>query len=221
MFVAGWQYLIAAALERLVVFHDSLLPEVRGFAPTATALIAGRTTIGVTAFRPVEAFDAGPVYAQAPASITYPITIREAYQRLAGCYTEAGRQVLALVGRGRLIDSAVPQDESRATYSVWRGPHDYAIDWSWPAERVRRFVDAVGWPYEGARTTYGGDPIIVDTVEVIADLRFEERHAGKIWRLDEGRPEVICGSGMIRIESARTAAGARATFPRVREQLGR
>src|SRR4051794_720094 len=58
VFVAGWQYLIAHELERLVVFHDSLLPELRGFAPTVTALICGKPRIGVTAFRPVEAFDA-------------------------------------------------------------------------------------------------------------------------------------------------------------------
>ena len=153
LFVAGWQYLIPLALDRLVVFHDSLLPALRGFAPTVTALISGTDRIGVTAFRPVEHPDAGPVYAQAAATVAYPIKIRDAYDRLAGCYAEAGRAVLSSIREGRLQTSARPQDEARATYSIWRGPDDYVVDWSWPAERIRRFADAVGWPYEGARTT--------------------------------------------------------------------
>ena len=220
VFVAGWQYLIAHEHERLVVFHDSLLPEVRGFAPTVTALIAGRDRIGVSAFRPVAAFDAGPLYAQAAASVTYPLTIRDAYTKLAACYTEAGQHVLGLMARQSLLASATPQDESRATYSVWRGPDDYLIDWRWSAAKIRRFIDAVGWPYEGARTTYGGDVITVVSAHEIADLQFEERHAGKVWRIEDGCPEIICGHGMLRIDEAVTASGAPVSFTRVRERLG-
>jgi methionyl-tRNA formyltransferase len=89
VFVAGWQYLIAHELDRLVVFHDSLLPELRGFSPTVTALICGKPRLGVTAFRPVEEFDAGPIYAQSAATVTYPMTVRQAYAALGTCYTNA------------------------------------------------------------------------------------------------------------------------------------
>ena len=221
VFVAGWQYLIAHELERLVVFHDSLLPELRGFAPTVTALIGGKPRIGVSAFRPVEAFDAGPIYAQSSAAIRYPLKIRDAYATLAGCYADAARQVLAGVSEGRAPLNPTPQDDRQATYSVWRGPDDYLVDWRWPADRITRFVDAVGWPYAGAQTTYGGERIIVDDATESPELQFEDRHPGKIWRMDRGAPEVICGSGMIRIVSARTPEGKPVVFSRVRERLGR
>lgn len=220
VFVAGWQFLIAHELERLVVFHDSLLPQIRGFAPTVTALITGKNRIGVTAFRPVEEFDAGPIYAQAATPVTYPITIKSAYAALAGCYEAAATEVIAHITAGDLSTTARPQDDAHATYSVWRGPEDYVIDWTGPADRIRRFVDAVGWPYEGARTTYAGVPITIDGVEILPDLHFEERHPGKIWRLHQGLPEVICGSGMVRIVAARSVTGEPVPFARVRERLG-
>lgn len=220
VFVAGWQYLIAHEHERLVVFHDSLLPEVRGFAPTVTALIAGRPRIGVSAFRPVEAFDAGPLYAQSAADVTYPITIRDAYARLSQCYTDAARQVLNRIDLGDLIHSGQPQDEGRATYSVWRGPEDYIIDWRWSAAKIRRFIDAVGWPYEGARTTYAGETITVLQADECPELQFEDRHPGKVWRMVDGQPEIICGDGMLRIRAAVTGSGQPVAFTRVRERLG-
>lgn len=220
VFVAGWQYLIPHEHDRLVVFHDSLLPELRGFAPTVTALICGKSRIGVTAFRPVEEFDAGPIYAQSAMAITYPITARDAYTKLASCYADAARQVLASIAAERLYIDARPQNPHDATYSVWRGLEDYRIDWTQSAERIRRFVDAVGWPYEGARTTYGGQVIIVDEIIERPELRFEDRHPGKIWKIEDGTPDVICGTGMIRILSARTLTGERVVFSRVRETLG-
>jgi methionyl-tRNA formyltransferase len=220
-FVAGWQYLIAHEHDRLVVFHDSLLPELRGFAPTVTALICGKPQIGVTAFRPVEEFDAGPIYAQAPIAISYPITIRDAYDALSGAYTRAAREVLAGIADQSLTAQARPQRDADATYSVWRGVDDYRIDWMWSSTRIHRFVDAVGWPYEGARTTYGRDTIVIDRVDERHDLTFEDRHPGKIWRIDSGVPEVICGTGVIRILAAHTLDGAPVAFTRVREQLGK
>jgi len=218
VFVAGWQYLIAGAVDTLVVFHDSLLPELRGFAPTVTALISGKPRIGVSAFRPVAAFDAGPIYAQSALDITYPIKIRDAYSALATRYTEAANRVLDAQATGQLHAKA--QVETDATYSVWRGPEDYQIDWSWSAERIQRFVNAVGWPYDGARTTYAGEAITIDDVESIAEMNFEDRHPGKVWKIEHGMPEIICGSGMIRIRSARTRTGTPVVFSRVRETLG-
>ena len=40
-FLVGWQHLLPAVTRSTVVFHDSLLPRYRGFAPTVTALIKG------------------------------------------------------------------------------------------------------------------------------------------------------------------------------------
>src|SRR5450432_703196 len=60
VFLIGWQYLVNGDTTRCVVFHDSLLPALRGFAPTATAMLRGDREVGVTAFRPAAGVDVGP-----------------------------------------------------------------------------------------------------------------------------------------------------------------
>jgi methionyl-tRNA formyltransferase len=51
-------------------------------------------------------------------------------------------------------------------------------------------------------------------------MPFEIRDAGKIWRLDNGRPIVICGSGMLRIDSCRCQDGSKFLFRRLRARVG-
>ena len=51
----SWRYLLPLELNDilicpLIVFHDSLLPRYRGFAPTPTAIMAGEKELSVTAF---------------------------------------------------------------------------------------------------------------------------------------------------------------------------
>jgi methionyl-tRNA formyltransferase len=161
------------------------------------------------------------VYAQSAAAIAYPIKVKQAYEKLAGCYTEVARRVITSLAAERLQADLHPQDERLVSYSVWRSPDDYAIDWNWPSSKIRRFVDAVGWPYQGARATFSGGCIIVDDVEEAAERQFEDRHPGKIWRVDDGVPEVICGSGMIRIVLARDQNRERVRFTRVRDRFTR
>src|SRR5579871_1990696 len=75
IFMVGWQYLLPFNDPRLIVFHDSLLPRHRGFAPTVTALIVGDNVIGVTALRPEPGIDTGPIIAQAQFSVPRPARV--------------------------------------------------------------------------------------------------------------------------------------------------
>jgi len=82
-------------------------------------------------------------------------------------------------------------------------------------------VNAVGHPYAGARTTVGGtETIRVLDVTALPDMPFEIRDEGKIWRLDNGRPTVVCGSGMLRIDSCLGENGSEFLFQRLRSGLG-
>jgi methionyl-tRNA formyltransferase len=51
-------------------------------------------------------------------------------------------------------------------------------------------------------------------------MRFEIRDTGKIWRLDNGHPVVICGSGMMRINHCCCEDGSEFMFERLRARLG-
>lgn len=214
IFIAGWQFLIKDPDQRFIVFHDSILPRFRGFSPTVTALILGEKNIGVTALKLAKEVDSGEIYEQKSIEIAYPIKIKDAYSMLSQAYVDIAKTILLKFDKKSLYSFS--QDESKATYSIWRDDIDYYVDWQWSAEKIVRFVDALGWPYEGAKTICGSKKIHIHEVSVIEDKRFEERCPGKIWRLDEGVPEVVCGSGIIRIIKATYEDGSEAVFEKLR-----
>ena len=218
----GWQWMTKEVDRRFVVFHDSLLPRLRGFNPTVTALIAGDIEIGVTAFSPSGGdpalADSGPVFGKEKISIRYPATIGAVYEQLGPAYCRLADRVFEAAAAGTL--SFAEQDAKDATYSLWRGEDDYQIDWAMSADQIRRFVDAVGWPYLGAKCTVQGREIRIDRVEVLPDLTIVNRSPGKIWSLVGGVPEVVCGSGMLRILQAREKNGSPVRFSSLRLRFG-
>jgi methionyl-tRNA formyltransferase len=195
----GWRWLIQSA-PRLVVIHDSLLPRYRGFAPVVSCLVNGEPLIGATALLAADGYDEGDIVAQASVGVQYPITIGHAIELLSDVYEK-----LALDIVGRIVDGApltgTPQDHSQATYSLWRDDDDYRIDWSEPAARIRRLVDAVGDPYVGASTLVDGRLARVIAAQERGDVRVENRTPGKVIFMEQGKPVVVCGEGLLCIEA--------------------
>lgn len=197
----SWRWLIRHPTNKLVVFHDSLLPRYRGFAPLINALINGEPEVGVTAIFGADDFDTGDVIAQSSVKISYPITIRTAIGKVNQCYLDCAETVLGRLAAGQGL-TASPQDENLATYSIWRDEADYAIDWSLSAAEIRRLIDAVGFPYKGASARMDGQPVRILAAEEVADVHVENRHCGKVLFVKQGQPVVICGSGLLRITDA-------------------
>ncbi|WP_371420912.1 formyltransferase family protein [Tardiphaga sp.] len=216
-FLVGWQFLVAAPGPFTIVFHDSLLPRYRGFAPTVTALINGEARIGVTALIPNAGIDEGDIVAQKGVAISYPMKIERALEIQAALMADLAVDIHSDWLAGRF--SSREQDHRGATYCIWRDKQDHVIDWSWPAERILRFIHAVGYPYSGALTYLDRAELLVDDATMIDDLQFEDRHCGKIWQLDAGRPVVICGSGLLRLDAVRKD-GEVYRFDRLRQRLG-
>jgi len=199
---AGWRYLIGdRVLEllngRVIVAHDSLLPKLRGFAPLVTAMLIGDTETGVTFLKAGSGVDDGPILWQDRVTIGPTDTIGDLIEKLLPLY-QRGTE-LFLTGK---LSNETPQDSASATYSIWRDERDYFIDWNWDASYIERFIRALGNPYAGARTRLGGKVVVIQRATVVEDLRFAVRQPGKVWAIDQqGRPVVVCGSGMLRIES--------------------
>src|SRR5688500_12675671 len=66
MLCVSWRYMVPSSVYLRpslgsYVFHDSLLPQYRGFSPTVWSLINGEDHTGVTLFKMSEKVDAGPV----------------------------------------------------------------------------------------------------------------------------------------------------------------
>lgn len=193
---AGWRWMLD--VPNLVVLHDSLLPRYRGFSPLITALVNGDTHVGVTAFLAVDEPDAGPVIAQRQILVTYPARMRDVLDRVTPLYAEIAAPILASIAGGDELESA-EQDHAQATYSVWRDEGDYRIDWSQSAEQVLRLIDAASAPFPGAWSRDDVMPNRIHAAELEPDLRFEQRHPGKVAFVRDGCPIVVCGTGMIRV----------------------
>lgn len=223
MFIIGWRYLVPLELNEtldydIIIFHDSLLPEYRGFCPTASAIINGETEAGVTAFYAVEEVDAGPIISRDSVEIGRADTIREVMEKQAGLYVKFAIALAEKIKSGEEIAS-VPQDHSRASYSIWRDEFDMQIDWQQSAESIFNFIRALTYPYTGAYTYYQDKKVIINSVEVLKDLNFEIRYPGKFWRLEDGLPVVVCGDGLIRITDCNLENGDTITFSRLRSRF--
>ncbi|CAM3471750.1 methionyl-tRNA formyltransferase [Paracidovorax anthurii] len=197
----SWRWLISHPSDKLIVFHDSILPKYRGFAPLVNSLVNGEPEIGVSAILGADDFDRGDLIAQSKSLVAYPIKISDAIKVNNENYISCAHSVLGKLARGELLN-AVPQDENFATYSVWRDEEDYRIEWNNSAASIRRFVDAVSFPYKGASTLLDGRVVRLLSVEEYPDVVVENRHPGKVLFAKQGKPVVICGEGMLKIIDA-------------------
>lgn len=198
---AGWRWLIKDDYRRVIVFHDSLLPKYRGFNPLVTALLRRDPKIGVTVIIGNEAFDRGDVIEAKSAQVTYPVKISDAIDVIGELYFELGRSLLRRIQRGESL-AGKKQDENEATYSVWRDEEDYNIDWSRSADEISHFVNCVSYPYKGAATACGDMLIRVLETEVVPDVEIANRDVGKVLFVDQGKPVVICGRGLLKLVEA-------------------
>lgn len=206
-FVIAWRWMIDDA-SKLIVFHDSLLPKYRGFAPLVNMLVDGAEEIGVTALFASNEYDKGDIIYQAKKNISYPIKILDAIDAITPLYAD-----LVIKTAEDIISNCVlnrePQNEADASYSLWRDQKDYYIEWEEDSSRIKRFIDSVGAPYRGATTMLNGAKIhIYESIEV-KDVVVENRAKGigKIIFFHDRHPVVVCGKGLLKLIDLRSEDG--------------
>jgi len=207
----GWRWLIPRP-EKLLVLHDSLLPRYRGFAPLVSALINGDEEIGVSCLKATEEYDRGPILFQKKISARYPLKLSDAIELILPLYEHIAVQAAHGLMRNEKLEGQA-QDEAQATYSLWRDEDDYWIDWKQDAKRLERFVHALGNPYLGAQTRTGDSIYRVHDSIALNDVRIENRSPGKVIFLQDQRPVVVCGSGLLKILELRREDGSSVEFP--------
>ncbi len=199
-FAIGWRWIINS--DNLIVFHDSILPKYRGFSPLVNMLISGEKTLGVTALKAVSEYDKGPIISQRSIQINYPIKIQEAISIISPLYASLAIEIIAKIAKG--IDLPLQyQNEADASYSLWRNEDDYQINWNSSSDKIQRFVDSVGYPFKGASTYLNEVKVRLTDVSLYPDVEVQSRedHIGKIIFMEEGLPVVVCGRGLIKINS--------------------
>lgn len=192
----GWRWLIFTE-NKLIVLHDSFLPKYRGFSPLVNMLINGENKLGVSAIFASEKMDEGEIITQESIEISYPIKIMDAIAVVAPLYGKIVCSIFRKI-KGNKELSSVPQNESEATYSIWRDEDDYFIDWKQEAEDIKRFVDAVGYPYGGARTQIRNGAVIKVLDCEVVNLHSEIKAPGKLI-FKENDPIFLCGRNAVKL----------------------
>lgn len=198
----SWRWLINDESNKLIVLHDSILPKYRGFNPLVSALINGENEIGVTAIFANKEFDRGDIIDSKKTNINYPIKIEDAINTISICYQELLVEVIKKI-QNKTIQS-LPQNDDEATYSLWRDEEDYFIDWNLDSNTIERTINALGFPYTGAKTTMENQTIILSEAKAIEDINIANRTPGKVIFMEEGNPIIVCGKGLLKINEMKS-----------------
>jgi len=206
----GWRWLIDTD-KTVLVLHDSLLPKYKGWNPLVTSLINGDIQIGVSVFRATDKADQGNVITREAVYIKYPIKIAEAINTLIPIYQGLCCLMIKKLGDKKYFSFLEKEykdalKKNMGSYSMWRDEEDYRIDWSWSADKIVRFVDAVGFPYQGAftNTNYWEGKITVADCEVYfskteVEISDRQKHIGKVIFREGDKYVVIAGEGLVQI----------------------
>jgi methionyl-tRNA formyltransferase len=230
LFAVSWRYMIPREIYELprfgaYIFHDSLLPAYRGFAPTVWALINGEPQTGVTLFHAAEDVDSGDIVAQQPVPIGADDTIADVMGRVTEAYLSLLEDSLPalLVGAA----AATPQDHSAATYTCRRLPEDNRIDWTQSSERIYNLIRAVTRPYPGAFTTLDGARLTIWSASRLpAFPPYVGRIPGRVVEVKRGEGAVVLtGDGALLLREIQPEGGepvnAAALLKRLSQTLGR
>jgi methionyl-tRNA formyltransferase len=185
-------------LKGAINVHGSLLPKYRGAAPINWAIVNGEVETGVTIITVAEKMDAGDMLAQAKTPICWDETAEELSERLARLAAPLLVEIIDKIESGAA--EYVKQNQSQATRAAKMKKSDGFLDFSEPAETLRRKMLGF-WPWPGASALYQSqktgkqERVIFAEAEVLPTPNPENPAIGT---LDENL-NVICGKGRLQI----------------------
>jgi methionyl-tRNA formyltransferase len=212
IFAVKWRTVIprrvvAAARGGAIIFHASLLPKYRGFAPVNWPLINDEEQTGVTMFYAAEEVDSGDIIDQrervitdADDAATLDAWLNATVERMLE--ENLPRLVLGTAPRRR-------QDHAQATYTIWRSPEDGHIDWAKPTRAVFNLIRGLTSPYPGAYTMLDGRKLVVWSSEIESEpRRYVGSIPGKVERVIPGvGVNVLTGDGILRLKRVQLEDG--------------
>ncbi len=195
------------ALPRLgcVNVHGSLLPKYRGAAPIQWAVLNGEKKTGVSIMYLSEGMDSGDVIDRAELEIGEGESFGSVYERMKRLGGELLVKTLPLLEQGRA--SAVPQDESEATYAPPITKEHQRIEWTWPAGKVCSRICGLD-PKPGAKALIAGTEFKVFSPQssgAVSDLA-----PGSVASQGKEGLGVVCGDrGVVLIRELQAPGGKR------------
>ena len=169
--------------------HASLLPRWRGAAPIQRAILAGDRETGITIMRMDKGLDTGPMLMQERVPIGPDTDAAELHDALAMLGAQMIVSALERLEAGTLAET--PQPDEGITYAAKIDKAETRIDWTLPATRLERQVNAFS-PYPGAWFELDGERVKI----LSAEARTGEGEPGVVL---DGRLTVACGDGALRL----------------------
>jgi len=194
VFVCNWYRLIAPELLAMpkrgfAGIHFSLLPQYRGGAPVAWAMINGEQSTGFSLFRIEEGMDFGPLYAQGRVAIGEDDYIADVLARLENDSLRCLEAKFPAIVDGSAVP--VPQAREKASYAAQRLPEDGEIDWRRSQRRIYDFIRAQSRPYPGAYTPLEGKRLHIWRARPREGIYYG--HPGQVAAFDRDEAIVVCG----------------------------
>ncbi len=192
--------LLDSARRGVIIFHASLLPKYRGFAPVNWPLINDEEKTGVTMFYAAEEVDAGDIIDQRERLITDADDAAT-----IDAWLNATVERMLEENLPRLVEGTAPrrrQDNAQATYAIWRSPEDGHIDWTQPTRAIFNLIRGLTSPYPGAYTMLDGRKLTVWSSELESEpRRYVGSIPGKVERIIPGAGvNVLTGDGILRLK---------------------
>ena len=193
--------LLAIPARGMINLHPSLLPELRGAAPVEWAILRGVESTGVTIMQMEAGMDSGPILHQIPHGIPADITGGELSLHLSEVGAQALVEALMMIENDAL--RPVPQDHTKATFAPKLTRELAHIDWTKPADQVKRVILALD-PRPGAWTQLDGVEVKLFRAEVAA----ARGEPGTVLTADGGLL-IATGQGAVDVEEVQPAGKER------------
>ena len=210
--VIGWRYLIPESVYNSAsigcfVFHDSYLPEYRGFGPSVWAMRNGESYTGATLFQIVEEMDAGPIVEQQKIPIKDDEYIGDIVNKVTDTYVSMIKRLFKTIKNGSL--TLREQKHENATYTCKSIPTDFLINWNKSAESIRNLIRAYSSPYPGSYTFLEGEKIVILTADVDLNKKYVGSIPGRVVKIEKKIGVYIStGNGLLLIKDVRINDGS-------------
>jgi len=217
----GWRYLLNEKInsileEKMIIYHDSLLPKYRGFAPTPSAIIKGEKYIGFSVIFAEKEMDSGDIIYQEKYELKNDYYLKDVVNILSEGYANS----IPIVLNNLKVKNYFAQDHNKATYSCWRDIKDMQIDWNKSSKDIFNFIRALSEPLLGAYSYLNGKKVIIKKSQIIEqDIDFEIRYPGKLWKINKNNAIVICGQGLLQITDCYDENNSKIIFKNLRQRF--
>ena len=195
--------LLAIPSRGMVNVHPSLLPELRGAAPVAWAILNGLAKTGVTIMQMSEGLDSGPILHQIPHRIPDEVTGGELSEHLAEMGAQALVEALELLEANML--KPLPQKDADATYAPKLTRDVARINWNEPAGVVVRKILALD-PRPGAWAELEGHEVKLFRAAPAA----ASGKPGEVLTTDNGL-RIATAGGAVEVQEVQPSGKARMT----------